>query len=142
MIDPQLHEDDGPLTTDRLLRQFAALWLVIFGGMAAYQWTVRHDDGRALALAVVALAVGPIGLIRPQAIRVVFKAAMAIAAPIGWVVSNVILGVIFYALFTPVAALLRAFGSDSLQRRRRANVETYWKVKPEPSDLRSYLRQL
>jgi len=142
MIDPELHDDDTVATTDRLLRQFAGLWLIIFGGMAILEWTVRHRDTRAIVFGVVALAVGPLGLVRPQAVRGVFNTAMAVAAPIGWVVSHVILAVIYYGLFTPVAALLRAIGSDPLHRRRRTDVTTHWKVKPEPADLKSYLRQL
>jgi hypothetical protein len=142
VIDPQLRDDDSIATTDRLLRQFAGLWLAIFGGMALFELTVRHRDLRALVLALAALTVGPLGLVRPQAIRAVFKSAMALATPIGWVVSRVLLAIIFYGLFTPVAMVLRAVGRDPLQRRRDDHVKTYWKVKPEPSDLKSYLRQL
>lgn len=142
MIDPQLPNDDSIATTDRLLRQFAGLWLAIFGGMALIELIVRDRDQRALVLALVALAVGPLGLVRPQLIRAVFKSAVAVAMPIGWVVSHALLATIFYGLFTPVAIVLRAVGHDPLQRRRDQHVKTYWKVKPEPSDPRSYLRQL
>ena len=142
MIDPKLRDDDSIATTDRLLRQFAGLWLAIFGGMSLLELTVRHRDGRALVLGLVALAVGPLGLARPQAIRAVFKGALLVATPIGWMVSRVVLMVIFYGLFTPVALALRVFGRDPLRRRRDDRAETYWTVKPEPSDLESYLRQL
>ena len=142
MIDPQLRDDEAIATTDRLLRQFAGLWLTIFGAIALVELTVRHREGRALAFSLVALAVGPLGLARPQAIRAVFTGAMAIATPIGWVVSHVLLAAIFYGLFTPVALVLRVFGRDPLERRRHDHVKTYWKVKPEPADLESYLRQV
>ena len=48
----------------RMLRQFAALWLAFFSGMAAWQGFVRGRVGVAVALAALAVVVGGLGLIR------------------------------------------------------------------------------
>jgi hypothetical protein len=140
MIDPNLSE--GPVvTTARTLRQFAALWLLFFGALAAWQALAGGDPTWVLVSAGIGLALGPLGLAKPEAIRPVFQLLTTLTAPIGWVISHLILACLFYVVFTPIGLLFRLLGRDALARRRRPGQETYWRPKPSPSDFRSYLRQ-
>jgi hypothetical protein len=140
MIDPKLRED-RPRATDRVVRQFAALCILVFSSLALVDAYLRHRNGRALVFAFLAAVLGPLGLIRPSAIRPVFATAIAVTSPIGWVVSRVLLGVIFYAVFTPIALLFRLKGRDTLHRRRNANASTYWQPRQQSSDPLKYLHQ-
>ncbi len=90
--------------TDRMLRQFAAIAIVFFGAIAARQEFHHHRHGLAIVFAVLAATIGPLGLAWPRVIKPVFIGWMALAYPIGWTVSRIVLGVIFYGLFTPMAA--------------------------------------
>jgi hypothetical protein len=63
---------------------------------------------------------------------------MALTMPIGLVVSRLLLGVLFFGLFTPVGQLL---GRDALARRYIPEQGSYWEPKPGAADIRSYLRQ-
>ena len=139
MIDPQLREDT-PAVTAKTLRQFGGLSLVILGSLACWQWYARHHETTALVLAAVALTLGLAGLVRPETIRPVFTVLVAITTPIGRVVSLILLAVIFYGLFTPVAFLFRWFGRDALQVKRPARL-SHWLQKPAVTDARSYMRQ-
>jgi hypothetical protein len=126
--------------TERLLRQFAGLCLVIFGALAADQW-LRHDrTALALVLAGLAVFVGAAGLISPKLVRPIFVGWMAVAFPIGWTISNVLLAGLYFGLFTPLGGLLRLAGRDPLCRRRPA-VDTYWQPKPMPAHVTSYFQQ-
>ena len=104
-------------------------------------------DARELALAtvfaVLALTVGPIGLVRPGWLRPIYVSWMVLAFPIGWTVSQVIIGVMFYGVFTPIGLLFRLIGRDPLQldRVRLRGRETYWAPKPAPTSLRRYFQQ-
>ena len=138
MIDPELREATVS-ATDSILRQFAGLWLLVFGGMAIVEAAIRHHTGHAILFGLLAAAVGPVGLLRPRLVRLVFTLAMALAVPLGWVVSHLLLAVLYYALFTPMALVFRLIKRDALARRRR-ETETYWTVKEQPSDPASYLR--
>jgi hypothetical protein len=140
MIDPELRET-RPSVDDRMLRQFAGLWLVIFGGLALVELWLRHRSGRAFLFALVAAAVGPAGIVRPRLIKTVFTVAMAAAMPIGLVMSRVLLAILFYVVFAPVAVVFRLMHRDALVRRRPSGARTFWTDKEQPSDLRSYLRQ-
>jgi hypothetical protein len=125
----------------KTLRQFAGLWLVIFGGMALWQGLVRERAGLASILAVLALTIGPLGLARPDWMRRIYVGWMILAFPIGWTVSQVMLAVIFFGLFTPIGFLFRLLGRDPLHRTRRPELESYWEPKPTPTDLRRYFKQ-
>jgi hypothetical protein len=123
------------------LRQFAGLWLVFFGGLALWQGLVRGQTGLATLCAVLALTIGPLGLIRPGWIRPIYVGWMILAFPIGWSVSQVMLALMFYGLFTPIGLVFRLLGRDPLHRTRRPGVESYWTPKPAPAGPKSYFRQ-
>ena len=125
----------------KTLRQFAGLWLAFFGGLALWQGLVRGQTGLATLLAVLALTIGPLGLIRPGWIRPIYVGWMVLAFPIGWTVSQVMLALMFYGLFTPIGLLFRLLGRDALHRTRRPEVESYWTPKPAPAGPKSYFRQ-
>ena len=123
------------------LRQFAALSLVFFVGLAALRLWHGRQDVETAALAGLGLMIGTLGLVRPAAIRFVYTGWMIAAFPIGWTVSRVMLALLFYGVFTPVAIVFRMTGRDLLGLRRRGGVETYWTVKPGVTDPRGYFRQ-
>ena len=125
----------------RTLRQFALIWIVFFAGLAVYQQTVRDRPLAAAILAVLAVTVGPIGLLWPRAVRHIFVTWSVIAFPIGWVVSWIALGLLFYGVFTPIGLLFRLIGRDALMRRRPTGQDTYWTATGPPPSASSYFRQ-
>jgi hypothetical protein len=126
--------------TERTLRQFAALWLVFFSGLAYWHGYVHGRLEVAVVLAALALSVGPLGLARPHLVRPIFVGWIILAFPIGWLVSRVMLACLFYGLFTPVAVVFRLIGRDALHLRRRADA-TYWTPKPAAAGINAYFRQ-
>jgi carbamoyltransferase len=141
MIDPQLPEQAPVPVSARTLRQFAALWLLILGGLAFWQGYARDHTVVAGVLAVLAVAVGFLGLLKPQAIRLIFVGATACTFPIGWAVSQVLLVILFYGVFTPVALVFKLIGRDALGRCPRPDLPTYWTPQPQVEDIRAYFHQ-
>src|SRR5262249_37672073 len=127
--------------TDRMLQQFSVLWIVFFGANAAVQEFQYQRHFLALGLAVLALTVGPLGLAWRRAIKPIFIGWMALVFPIGWIVSHLILGILFYGLFTPVAWSFRIIGRDMLGLKPQPQAATYWHPKPYAQDKSQYLRQ-
>ena len=140
MIDPSLRED-AHVIGSRMLRQFAGLWILVFGALAIVQAFLRHQPRMAIALAVLAAAVGVTGLLRPLAIRTVFLTAMAVTAPIGFVVSYVLLAAIFYLIIVPIGLVFRLIGRDAMSRRPDVAQTTYWVEREQSTDARRYLQQ-
>jgi hypothetical protein len=67
--------------TARVLRQFAAAWLIFFLTLAANQIWRRGHVPAGTVLGVVAL-IGIAGLIKPNSLRLLFLAASITAFPI------------------------------------------------------------
>ena len=125
----------------RTLRQFAGLWILFFGGFAGWQYMAHARTQLALVLAILALTVGPLGLVFPRALRPLFVTWLMLAFPIGWVVSRIVLMLLFWLVMTPFGVASRLFGRDVLKLRRRRQVVTYWTPKERAVDVRSYFRQ-
>jgi hypothetical protein len=124
----------------RTLRQFAGLLLVVFGALALVEWLVRDRPQLALVYAAVSLMLGPLGLLQPAAMRPIWVVWSVVAFPIGWMVSQLVLGLLFFGVFTPIGLLFRAAGRDPLALRRPV-AGSYWRPKPAARDKRQYFRQ-
>jgi len=140
VIDPTLPEHDRPTLSNSLLRQFAALWLLFCGGFAYLSYT-RERLTAALVVVGLGVAFGPVGLVRPKLIRPLFVLLTTLTSPIGWLVSNVFLAVLYYGGFTPFAMLFRLMGRDVLCRRRQPDRSSFWTVRRATVDIQSYFRQ-
>ena len=126
--------------TNRTLRQFALLCLVVFSILSLWQGWAQGNHALSAAFAAAALLIGTLGLVRPQAVRWIFIGWMMAAFPIGWTISKLMLVLMYFGLLTPLAAVLRLAGRDALRRRSRQS-ETYWVERPAAADVRSYFRQ-
>lgn len=123
------------------LRWFAAIWLACFVGLGCMEWFLHANGTGAIALVFVALLIGPLGLIYPAAIRGVFVSSLVITFPLGWLISRLLLGIVFYCLFTPLGLFFRLVGRDPLGRHLQPGAASYWSPKPQPEGIRSYFHQ-
>jgi len=126
--------------TRRTLRQFAGLSLIIFGGGALLRVVALKFGWETWFLAALAGWLGVVGLLAPSAIQPIYRGWMMAVFPISWLVSKVLLAVVFFVVFTPVALVFRLVGRDALHLRRRAQA-SYWTDRPQVDDAGRYLRQ-
>jgi hypothetical protein len=125
--------------SDRQLRQFALICVLAIPLLC---WLWISADQRAIGLAAaVGLAIGIIGLLRPSLVKYIFLALMVIAIPIGMVVSEVVLAMIFFGVFTPLGLVFRCMGRDALEREIKPDAKTYWQDRKTPQSVASYFRQ-
>jgi len=123
------------------LRQFAGIWFPAF--CALLGWIIGAKSGQwtgvQMGWAVCGL-LSATGIVYPPAIRPVFVGLILLTYPIGWVVSHLLLGAIFYLLFLPIGLVLRITGHDPLQLKPPPG-NTLWKTPVGKTDPASYLRQ-
>jgi hypothetical protein len=123
----------------RTLRQFAVLWFVCVG-LLAWRLGLASAQPPGVSLAALAVGVGIGGWLWPAMVRPLFVALTVLTLPIGWAVSTLLLVVLFYGLFTPIALLFRLLGRDAMARRFQPDRESYWEPKIIPSDPARYFR--
>ena len=125
----------------RQLRQFAGIWLPAFCALVG--WSIARKTGYWHEVEigwVVAGFISIAGLVFPPLIRPIFVGLILLTYPIGWVVSHLLLGLIFYVVVTPIGLLLRATGHDSLDLKSPQG-SSMWKRSVGKTDATSYLRQ-
>jgi hypothetical protein len=77
----------------------------------------------------------------PSIRRPFFDLWMAIAYPIGWVVSHVIIALVFYLLVTPIGLIMRLLGSDPMNRAFDRSATTYWVPRDSRTPAARYFKQ-
>ena len=112
-----------PMPSDR---SFGWTFAAIFALIAIF-----HPWMLALAAALVIVT-----LTRAEWLAPLKRAWMKLGELMHHVVSPVMMGLIFFAVFTPVAIAMRAFGRDALKRRYEPQRNSYWedRTPPGPSD--------
>jgi hypothetical protein len=133
---------DLNLNPSRKELKWFSIGLVIFSGLVG--WFVYHKSGSmgwTLGVAGTIAALGLIGCAIPTVARWVYVPWVLAAYPIGWTVSHVLLGVIFYLIVTPMGLLMRLLGRDPMQRKFDPDARTYWISRPQNQDVSRYFRQ-
>ena len=61
--------------------------------------------------------------------------------PIGWVISHLLLSIIYYLLLTPIGIIMRLVGYDPMKRKLEKKRETYWVTRQQVRDPNRYFKQ-
>ncbi|RJO65079.1 MAG: hypothetical protein C4523_16860 [Myxococcales bacterium] len=126
--------------TPKKLRHFAIGIIVIGGALAALMaW---RDHTIALYIFGLLALWGVLGAAVPVAISPLFIALTYIGLALGWVNTRLILGLLYFLVFTPLGLLFRLIGKDPLNRRIEKNAGTYWQdVSGRPYDTKHFEKQ-
>lgn len=123
----------------RELKQFAVLMLVIFGLIGGYCLWI--DSTTAATVFWVLAAIGIVGYFRPGFVRPVYVVWMALAWPIGWTISHLLLLTVYYLVLTPIGLLMKLVRYDPLQRKFDSSAKTYWTPHDPGADVARYFKQ-
>ncbi len=123
------------------LRWFGVLGAAFLLGAGCWQLLVRERPVAWGILLGAALVSALIGLLLPMVLRPVFVGWMVLVYPLNWLISHLLLGIIYYCIFTPVAIFFKVIRRDALTRPFVSGQETYWTDKHTGANLRSYFRQ-
>jgi intracellular septation protein A len=136
---------------EKQLRTFGlvcAVVCVVLGALTLWRGSIagielQPASARQLSYALWAVAVVSSGLAwtMPKALLRPYQAATAISLPIGFVVSYVVLGVLFYLVLTPIGLVFRLMGRDLLTRSFDRSASSYWVRRAPVTDINSYYRQ-
>lgn len=74
----------------------------------------------------VGLALVLLGLVWPRGLTPVYRVWMGLAVVLGFVMTRVILSLVFFAVVTPIALVFRLLRRDPLSRKPDPEQPTYW----------------
>ena len=67
-----------------------------------------------------------IGTLAPGLLKPVYRVWLKFAAMLAWINTRLILGLMFYLVFTPIGLILRLLRIDLIKQRWDGKAETYW----------------
>jgi hypothetical protein len=112
----------------RMLRQFA--WVALFafpllGLLLHHKWALPWTWFWVLAALGISVFAADLLGVRAWS-RAVFVGLSLVSVPIGIVLSWILVRLIYWGVFTPIAALFRLFGRDAMHRKLDSAQQSYW----------------
>lgn len=108
------------------VKEFAlviAIALIVFAIIAFFKRGVLRFDYLIAAVVFFVLRLVEIGI---TILRPMQKIWMCIAHVMGFIMSRIILGFVFYFVLTPIGLLGRMFGKEFLDQKINKSKQTYW----------------
>ena len=124
----------------RDLRVFAALQPAFWGIIAWYRWRAEQTN-LALILLAVGITLGVVGFLSEAFCRRLYVGWMVVFFPVGWVVSHVVMALVFYLVLTPIGLVMRLSGHAPIPPGFDRQAASYWTPRPPAPPLERYFRQ-
>ena len=124
--------------SSRQLRQFGGLCLVTLPLLA---WLWSGNSTVIATLAAIASLIAVAAWVYPKTIAPLFVALMLITVPIGMVVGELAMFLIYMTVFLPIGIYFRITSRDGLRLKLDRQATTYWQPKRQPNSVASYYRQ-
>jgi len=124
--------------SQRQLRQFGLLYAPVlpvlswFWSFSALSITIAFLVGMSIAICAFVV---------PRLVKPLFIGLTVIAMPIGLVVGELSLLLVFVFVFLPIGFCFRVLRRDRLRLGLERQSASYWKEKSRPKSLRNYYRQ-
>lgn len=110
--------------TAKQLRSFGLTVGGIFAAIALWP-AVLHGEEPRWWIAIVAAAFLLPALIFPRSLAPLHKVWMAFGHVMGWINTRIILGIVFYAVITPIGLVRAWMGKDPMGRHLQPEHESY-----------------
>ena len=120
-------------------RKFGIFFTAVFTMVAVYLYYTNTTKWSYISSGV-GLAFLVVSIIKAEALLPLNKLWMRFGVLLGMIVSPIILGIIFFGIFTPIATLMRIFGRDELHLRLKKKA-TYWISRKKTEENNSFKNQ-
>lgn len=102
------------------LKKFALIWSFIF--LVVSLWPLLNNEAIRVWGIVIALIFATIAFTKPLILDSFYRVWVKFGEVIGGVISKIIMMILFYGMFTPVAFVLKLLGKDLLNKKIDKNV--------------------
>ncbi len=103
--------------------------LFVISGLLIY-----YDKDAYQLIAIIASIFIGLGFILPILLKPIYFAWMTFAAVLGWIMTRLILSIVFYFILTPIGLLTRMLGEDFLALKKLPS-DSYWNQRDSSEEL-------
>ena len=118
-----LEEIKNIKTGKKDLRSFGytiGIILLFISAILLYYGNYLHKN-----LAIIATIFIGMGVVAPVFLKPIYLIWMTFAVVLGWIMTKIILSVVFYIIITPISFITRLFGEDFLSLKKIKN-DSHW----------------
>ena len=127
---------------NKYLRGFGQTALALLLGIALLlHWLKGLEAIWALHIAAAGLVIYLLSLIWSPLVKPIYLLLIALALPIGWVVSHAAMAILYFLILTPTGLIFRLLGRDLLSRQFDPNAASYWGTHRHPDSPQRYFNQ-
>tara|TARA_B100000287_G_scaffold423810_1_gene467579 strand:- start:430 stop:840 length:411 start_codon:yes stop_codon:yes gene_type:complete len=94
--------------------------LLFISAILLYHGNYLHKN-----LAIIATIFIGMGVVAPVFLKPIYLIWMTFAVVLGWIMTKIILSVVFYIIITPISFITRLFGEDFLSLKKIKN-DSHW----------------
>ena len=122
------------------LRRFGLVLAALLALLGGYLWYVDAGGLAQLVHAASLVFLGA-GLALPVALKPLYFPYMWLAKIVAFVNIHLLLGLVFYTLFTLIGLGMRLLGRDPLDRKIAPDAKSYWQRRPSSQFPRDHYRK-
>ena len=114
-------------TDNKAIRDFGiliGLILLIIAGILFYKERESYELIILLGIAFIGLGLG-----MPIILKPFYLVWMNFAVVLGWLMTRLILGLLFYVIVSPIGLISRLFGKEFLELKNSSLNSSYWNYK-------------
>ena len=120
-------------------RKFGFFFTFVFAVAAVYSFSSTNMTW-SYAFITMSMSVLVFSFVKSSALLPLNKLWIQFGLLLGMIVSPIVLGIIFFGLFTPIATLMRLSGRDEL-RLKFSQKTSHWILRNEPIKSESFKNQ-
>jgi hypothetical protein len=106
------------------LRRFGVTVGIVL--IALFMISRKGSGAISIGLGIVGVTLVVAGLALPRILRGAYRVWMGFALALGWIISRVILTILFYLVLTPIAFIARLAGKEFMDIRWDRKRNSYW----------------
>jgi Saxitoxin biosynthesis operon protein SxtJ len=123
-------------------RNFGFLMACAISGVSIVHWLIRGREELAVWPFIMAGVFLLLGLIFPKALEPIFVIWMKFALVVNWVMTRILLSLVWFLLITPMRVGFALRGKDPLNRTYLPEASSYWEdAEEQPDELNAYKNQ-
>jgi len=121
-------------------KSFGITFAVVFGLIAAWLFWRKHVPIYSVLAAAAAIFFLIAGFLTPQLLRPLNLLWLKFGLLLHKIVNPLVMGLLFYVVFTPMGLIMRLAGKDLLSLKRDGAASSYWTPRQTTSDVEASMK--
>jgi len=121
-------------------KSFGITFAVVFGLIAAWLYWRKHVPIYSVLAAAAAIFFLAAGYLTPQVLRPINLVWLKFGLLLHKIVNPIVMGILFFVVFTPMGFIMRLAGKDLLSLKRDGAAASYWSPRQASTEVETSMK--